>query len=89
MADEYLVKIKISEIQGDGKCPYGHKPGEVFSYPEDRGKICPTAYHIMFPAIRVMQFGGAFPWCPDPDIVTLCCSDPKRPVVFEITRRKK
>ena len=89
MEDKYSITIKVREIRGEGKCPFGHEPGETFSYPEDRGKICPTAYHIMFPAIRVLQFGGAFPWCADPDNATMCCSDPARPVIFEITRKKK
>ena len=83
------VNIKIKEIMGAGTCPYGHKSGDEFSYPEDRGKICPSAYHILFPTIRVLQFGGTFPWTADPDIATLCCSDAKNPVVFQITRKRK
>lgn len=86
---EYKVKIRIVEIMGEGKCPHGHQVGEEYSYPEDRGKICANAFHTLWPAIRVMQFGGTFPWADEPDRTRLCCSDPKRPVVYEITRTKE
>ena len=89
MSEDVQITIKVKEIMGDGKCPYGHKPGEVFNYPDDRGKICPNGYYIIYPAIRVLQFGGSFPWCTDKDATTLCCSDYRHPVVFEITRKKK
>ena len=89
MVDSNKLKIRVKEIMGTGKCPFGHKPGDEYSYPEDRGKICPSGYYILFPSIRVLQFGGTFPWTEKPDVVTLCCSDAKNPVVFEIIRTKE
>ncbi len=35
---------------GSGKCPQSHKVGEVFNYPEDLGKLCPTATHVLYPS---------------------------------------
>ena len=50
----YEIKLEITDILGEGKCPGGHKIGDVFNYPEDRGKICPSAFHSIFPTIRIM-----------------------------------
>lgn len=80
------VSIRITKILESGECPGGHKVGEEFTYPEDRGEICASAMHVMFPAVRVLQFGGSFPWSDDPDGAVLCCPDAKNPVVFELKR---
>ncbi|UCE14546.1 MAG: TIGR04076 family protein [Candidatus Heimdallarchaeota archaeon] len=86
---EYEIKLEITDILGEGRCPGGHKIGDVFVYPEDRGKICPTAFHTLFPTIRVMQSGGKMPWFETPDSHSNCCPDYKRPVVFKISRKQK
>lgn len=83
------VKIKITRILEGGECPGGHTVGEEFVYPDDRGKICASAMNTMFPAVRVLQFGGSFPWEEDPDVALLCCPDAKNPVVFELERENK
>lgn len=80
------VKIRITRILEKGECPLGHKAGEKFIYPEDRGKICASAMHSIFPAVRVLQFGGSFPWEDDPDHAVVCCPDAKNPVVFDLKR---
>ncbi len=85
----YEIKIEITDILEDGKCPRGHQIGEVFNYPEDIGKICPSALHSIYPTIRVMQSGGSFPWFETPDSHSNCCPDYKNPVVFKITRKEK
>ncbi len=82
----YEIKLKITDILGDGTCPRGHKVGEVFSFPEDIGKLCQSAYHSIYPTIRVMQSGGSFPWFKDRNTHSRCCPDPKRPVIIEISR---
>ena len=82
------LRKEITDILGEGKCPRGHQIGEVFNYPEDIGKIFPTAFHTLFPAIRVMQSGGSFPWFEEPDSHSNCCPDYKRPVVFKISRKE-
>jgi uncharacterized repeat protein (TIGR04076 family) len=82
----YKINLEITEILGDGKCPRDHKIGEVFSFPEDIGKLCPSAFNSIYPTIRVMQSGGKFPWFQDPNTHSRCCPDPKRPVVIKISR---
>ena len=83
----YKIKLEIKDILGDKTCPRGHKVGEVFSYPEDVGKLCQSAYNSIFPTICVMHSGGSYPWYEN-NKHSRCCPDPKRPVVIEISREE-
>ena len=82
------VTIEITDILEEGICPRGHKIGETFEYPEDRGKICPAAFNSIYPYIRVMESGGAYPYFDEPDAHSYCCPDYLRPVVFKISRKE-
>lgn len=44
-------KIKITLVDRLGKCGChrGHKIGDTFDYDTDRGKLCPTAMHLLHP----------------------------------------
>lgn len=42
-------KIKITDILEESKCPGGHKVGDVFTYPEDRGKMCFSVFSFNLP----------------------------------------
>ena len=85
----YKIQLEITDIQGDGTCPRDHKVGDVFSFPDDVGKLCQSAYNSIYPTIRVMQSDGSFPWFGE-DLNTheRCCPDPKRPVVIKISREE-
>ena len=80
------IKIEVVKILEAGKCNYGHKVGDKFDYPEEKGKLCSTAWHTLFPYLTGLQFGASFPWEEDTDSITICCPDYKNPVVFKITR---
>lgn len=82
------ISIEIVDIQGTGECSYGHKIGEKFNMPDDRGKICSAAYYSMYPYITTLTYGGSFPWAENKDICTICCPDHKNPVVFKIIRKE-
>ncbi|MHA1946523.1 MAG: TIGR04076 family protein [Candidatus Hodarchaeales archaeon] len=82
----YKIALEITDILGDKECPRGHLIGETFSYPEDVGKLCSAALNSIYPIICVMQSGGSYPWLKDPNTHSRCCSDPKRPVVIDISR---
>ena len=73
----YKVSIEIVDILEEGKCPQGHQIGEKFDYPEERGKICPSAFHLIYPYIQVMESGGTFPWFDDSNAHSFCCPDYK------------
>jgi uncharacterized repeat protein (TIGR04076 family) len=40
----------------------------------------------MAPFLAALRFSGSMPWEADKDAVSVCCSDPGNPVVFELRR---
>jgi uncharacterized repeat protein (TIGR04076 family) len=90
---EYEVKGKIIKVGGE--CATGHYVGEEFdltlsSKEETRRTpmICPFLYDVMFPYLMTLQFGGAFPWQTDRDVIEIGCPDNQK-VVIQIRRIKK
>jgi uncharacterized repeat protein (TIGR04076 family) len=95
----YAFTIEIAECRPGG-CARGHKPGDVFAYPADKGRICEWLMDSMSTSIRVLQQGGTLPWLYegtpyqkviDPDGVTtefIRCPDPTSGLVAKITRTK-
>ena len=82
------MSIEIIDIQGTGSCNFGHKVGQKFDIPEDRGKICSAAYNSLYPYLVGLTYGAEFPWEEDKNSCTICCPDYKNPVVFKIVRSK-
>lgn len=80
------IKIEVIEIQNDGKCSMGQQVGQVYNYPEDRGKMCPSSFHVLYPWLLVMQSGGRFSWMGEDDSMTVGCPDHAHQVVYKITR---
>ncbi len=70
----------------DGPGP-GQKIGDVFEYPKDRGKMCPSSFYVLYPWIMVMLSGGSFAEEGDgSDFMTTGCPDYKHQVVYKISR---
>jgi uncharacterized repeat protein (TIGR04076 family) len=88
MADSYDIEITV--ISQKGTCGVGHKVGDkwVVSGSTPAG-ICNSAYHDLYPDIRILRFNGILPWNKDPDVTRLACSDYENPVVFELKRIRK
>ncbi|MFW9925813.1 MAG: TIGR04076 family protein [Candidatus Thorarchaeota archaeon] len=85
----YKVTIEVIDIQGTGKCSMKQKVGDTYHYPEDRGKMCPSSFHILFPWIMVMESGGSFTDEGDgSDFMTTGCPDYRHQVVYRISRRE-
>lgn len=81
------IRIEVVNILGTGKCSMGQEVGAKYDYPEDRGKMCPSAFHIIYPWLLVMQSGGEFSFFNDEgNSVEVGCSDFTHQVVFKITR---
>ena len=95
----YAFAIEIVECNPGG-CARGHKPGDVFAYPAEKGRICEWLMDSMSTSIRVLQQGGTLPWLYqgtpyekviDPDGVTtefIRCPDPTSGLVAKITRTR-
>ena len=88
MAESYDVVARV--ISQQGTCGAEHKVGDewVIGSKTPQG-ICLSAFYAIFPGVRVLKFGGAFPWSKDPDVTTAACPDAANPVVFELRRLRK
>ncbi len=83
----YKLTIEVIDILGEGKCSMEQKVGDTYNYPEDRGKMCPSSFHIMYPMIIAMQLGATHSsFGDDGHSTTVGCSDYKHQVVYKITR---
>jgi uncharacterized repeat protein (TIGR04076 family) len=81
------ITVEVIDILGTGKCSMGQEVGDKYNYPDDRGKMCPSAFHILYPWLLVMQSGGEFSFFKDEgNAVELGCADHLHQVVFKITR---
>ncbi|MFC2005916.1 TIGR04076 family protein [Chloroflexota bacterium] len=88
MSATYDVVAKV--ISQKGTCAAEHKVGDqwVIGSKTPEG-MCLSAFNAMFPSLRVLRFGGSFPWSSDPDVATAACPDAQNPVVFELRRIRK
>ena len=88
MAETSDVVAKV--VSQKGTCGAEHKVGDewVIGSKTPQG-ICLSAFNALFPSVRVLRFGGAFPWESDPDVTTVACPDAANPVVFELRRLRK
>ncbi len=83
----YKVRIEVIDIQNQGQCSMGQRVGDTYDYPEDRGKMCPSSFYILYPWIMVMESGGSFTESGDgSDYMTVGCSDYRHQVVYKISR---
>jgi len=68
MAKKKFKKViaEIVEIEGKGRCSFGHKVGEKFEFDEfgPNKKMCGYALVALMPAVNVLLHGGKFPWLP-------------------------
>ncbi len=95
----YRYSVEIVEGPAEG-CGWGHKPGDAFEYPAQKGLICPWLMDSMNGFLRVLEYGGNLPWMYrgtpyqkviDPDGVTtefVRCPDPTSGLVAKITRTR-
>lgn len=88
MAERHKVSIRV--VSQKGTCAQEHKVGDQWVVNEKTPPgICLSAFGALFPSLRVLMFGGAFPWEDDPDMTTVACPDAANPVVFELRRLRK
>lgn len=80
-------KVRVRVVSQKGTCALGHKVGDQWVITDKTPEgICLSAFDVLYPNLRVLGFGGSFPWESDPDVSTLVCPDPANPVVFELRR---
>ncbi len=80
-----MAKVKVTVISQKGECAFKHKVGDQFIYEGRLPDICPSAFNTLFPYIRVLYFGGNFPWEKE-GVAKVACPDADNPVVFKLER---
>ncbi len=68
------IRITCVDQLGECRCHHGHKPGDVFDFDRDRGRLCPMACHVGFPYIDILRYGGTVPGN-DPGCAKFCCPE--------------
>ena len=86
MSERYKVIAKV--IDQKGHCSADHKVGDEFLIDKHASAgLCIDACAALIPFIKVLQFGGFFPWePPGSDKTVVACPDARNPVVFELRR---
>ncbi|MBI4304642.1 MAG: TIGR04076 family protein [Chloroflexi bacterium] len=82
-----MYDIIAKVVSQKGTCSAGHKVGNEFPVGEHTPPgMCAWTFYTLFPFVKVLQFGGSFPWEEDPNRATVACPDAENPVVFELRR---
>lgn len=66
------IRVSCVDQLGTCRCHHGHKPGDVFDFDRDRGKMCAMACHVGFPYIDILRYGGTVPGN-EPGTAKFCC----------------
>ncbi len=82
------IKITLIERKGECGCHRGHKVGDCFDFDTDRGKLCPMAFHVAFPFVDILRYGGNLPLSKEGDI-RFCCPDADVINVFRIEKQEQ
>ena len=84
---KYKLTIEIINILGEGRCSMEQKIGNLYNYPEDFGKMCPSSFYIMYPLLVAMQLGATHSsFEDDGHSTTIGCADYRHQVVYKIKR---
>lgn len=68
------IRVSCVDQLGACRCHHGHKPGDVFDFDRDRGKMCAMACHVGFPYIDILRYGGTVPGN-EPGTAKFCCPE--------------
>ncbi len=83
-------KVVAKVVDCEGKCTIGMKPGDEFELSTHQcGDFCGLFYSNIAGWVKVLQFGGVFPFMDDPDVQTWTCPNPYNRVKVELTRVKE
>jgi uncharacterized repeat protein (TIGR04076 family) len=84
-------KISATVIGSQGKCNAGHVLGDQFELSvHNPDGLCGFFYHVLFPRISVMQFGGKYPWWTEEQTVFEAeCPDRKNLITLRLEVKKR
>ena len=75
------IRIECVDHLGECACHHGHRPGDVFDFDTERGKLCPMAANVGFPYIDILRYGGQVPGN-EPNTASFCCPERETLNVF-------
>jgi uncharacterized repeat protein (TIGR04076 family) len=83
------VKIVVESTppgRGNGKPCHCLKEGDEFIFDFERcpQNFCASAFHSLWPSLRVLELGGHHPWDTQEGITRVVCPDPERPVILRL-----
>ena len=88
MSKRHKIRATVESVAG--KCNQGHRVGQEFIIGAWTPKgICLSAFGSIYPAIRVLQYNGFFPWDEDPNVTYIPCPDAKNQVKFRLERQEE
>ena len=79
------IRITLIDRKGEHGCHRGHQIGDSFGFDTERGKLCPMVYHVAFPYIDILRYGGSIPGQKEGTAV-FCCPDVDTINVFRIEK---
>lgn len=81
------ITITLIDKKGDAPCHRGHKIGDRFDFDTERGKLCPMAYHVAFPYVDILRYGGTLPEG-NGNSIRICCPDVDTINIFKIEKEE-
>lgn len=83
------IIIKVIAKNGGNGCEANYKVGDSWKMEDGMlpGGICVGAMSALLPWITCIKYNANIPWS-EPKKITVCCTDPDYPVVFEIRREE-
>ena len=82
----YKVTGTVTAVKGH--CNWGHKVGDKMDLSgHNTSGLCGAFYHDIFPTLKVLQYGGIYPWG-NPEKRVMECPDRGNVVTLELTREK-
>ena len=81
-------KPPVSISDSFGPCER-HFEGQEFIVEEDYNMpegFCQYSWYGIHPAVRMLLFGGDYPWAIDKGSAVVCCNDGLRPVIYKLER---
>jgi uncharacterized repeat protein (TIGR04076 family) len=83
-------KVIAKVIGSKADCTIGMKAGDEFELSTHKcGEFCGLFYKNISGWVQTLQFGGAFPPSPNPDVMVWDCPNPMNRVQVELRRIKE
>ena len=86
--DEVFDEFPVTVPEEPRDCEYFEKGQEMIvdENLEMPDGFCTVAWQSIFPTVRILSFGGNYPWFKEEGVAFNACIDGLRPVIFKLER---